>query len=356
LAVAGWLVWAPQPARAIVTAQNDFYVVHVAEGSSAVPDSSIGSFQAHTGPAHPTGDMNDINFASSPGNVNVGTGFSGIRLGGDDALAFSYGGSGDVNDLDPFFSSEGPTPGYVGSGWRTVWDLFTEQIEIVQDVIVVGSNVDAGGTVSGAAIYHTVLVTSGRASDVSIEWLNLEDWATKLDDGPSSTIMRSGIGALGSEREFEFSHAPSFGDEFVRVRQFEVAPFYAVRLSLSHDPGLLPLLQGTPLATTTPDEYKFVQWETAWTPGTLGQPFDVFGYVVDADKNVASDTSTTPDSAGISTFSAVLEAGRSLRFTQVLRVVPQATPVPDVGYAGLLALAALLLAAGLTGAAAKHAA
>ena len=79
-------------------------------------------------------------------------------------------------------------------------------------------------------------------------------------------------------------------------------------------------------------------------------------YVVDSDKNVASDASTTPDSAGISTFGAVLEPGRSLRFTQVLRVVPQATPVPGVGYAGLLTLAALLLAVGLTRAAAKNAA
>ncbi|MGI9458129.1 MAG: PEP-CTERM sorting domain-containing protein [Aeoliella sp.] len=315
------------------TVQNDYYVINVVNDTSTQPPDSIGGFQLHTGPLHPAGPDKDITYGSS-GNVNIGTSFSGIRVSGDNANAYTSdthgaGTASPVINLDEFFSTQGATPGYASSGWRTHWDLFAEQLEIVQDVIAVGDHFDQ------SAIYHTVNIINGRNSPVQIDWLNLMDFDTNTDGGPSNTVERSG-GIVLVENSHEYSHTPSLPDELVRISDFPGLGTYDAFWSISHDPGLRPVLEGEPLVVTTPDEFQFVAWATAFNPANFGLPLNVFDYLVDPTLDVA----TSLDSAGIAKFSATIPTNGSVRFTQVFWV----QPIPEPSTLPLIVLSLAILA------------
>lgn len=310
------------------TVENDFYVINVVNDTSTSPPDSIGGFQMHTGVSHPAGFGKDVTY-SSDGNVNIGTSFSGIRVNGDNAHVYTsdaHGGgtASSVNNLDAYFSTQGPTPGFVGSGWRTLWDLFDEQLEITQDAIAVGAEFDK------SAIYHTVKIVNGRGASVEVEWLNLMDFDTLTDGGPSNTVERSS-GAVLVDDPHEYLHAPSLGDELVRIGDFPGARAYESFWSLSYDPGFQPVLQGVPLTVTMPEEFKFVAWAAAYNPANFSISQNVFDYVVDPSLDVA----TSLDSAGIASFRAKIPAGESVRFTQIFWVVP----VPEPGALVLTMLA-----------------
>ena len=298
------------PANAIHTVQNDFYVASVREMADGKP----GTLQVRTGQNHLAGDQLDMTFQSTPSNVNIGTSFSGIRVDGDNANAYTQGAQGSVlNDLDTYWSFEEDTPGHDGRGWRTGWDLFQEQLEIIQDVIAVGEDADR------SAIYHTVLIRNGRPGPVTIEWMNLYDWSTEQDGGPSATIVRPDGATIVPEQIHESLHAPG-SDELVRLQNYQGYPAYEVYLSLSHDLGILPEVDGDLLTTTTPDIHKFVQWDTAWNPSNFGLPFDVFDYEIDKAKDIATNGTGINDSASISMFTATIPQNGEVRLTQVLFV------------------------------------
>lgn len=332
----GWLfaAWVSR-GRAIATVQNDFYVINVANDTSTSPPDSIGSFQMHTGVGHPAGPNKDITFGSS-GSVNIGTSFSGIRVNGDNARAYASDahGSGTANpvkNFDAYFSTQGPTPGFAGAGWRTVWDLFDEQLQITQDVIAVGVEADK------SAIYHTVEIVSGRGASAQVEWLNLMDFETETDGGPANTVERFGGAALVNNSH-EYAHAPSFPDELVRVSDFPAAGAYEAFWSLSYDPGLAPVLEGEALTATTPSQFKYVAWAVAFNPANFSVAANVFDYAVDGSLDVA----TAIDSAGLAAFTAKIPAFGSVRFTQVFWAEPIAEPasLSLAGY-GLLLLGAV---------------
>jgi hypothetical protein len=316
------------------TIQNDFYVAHVVNDVSTSPPDSIGGFQLHTGAAHPAGAGQDITY-SSDGNVNIGTSFSGIRVNGDNARAYAsdaHGGgtANPVKNLDAYFSTQGPTPGYAGAGWRTVWDLFDEQLQITQDVIAVGVEADK------AAVYHTVEIVSGRGASTQVEWLNLMDFDTETDGGPAITVERF-AGPVLVSNPHEYSHAPSFADELVRVSDFPAAGAYDAFWTLSHDPGLLPVLEGEPLAVTPPNRYQYVAWATAYNPANFAIAANVFDYAVDPTLDVA----TSIDSAGISLFVFKIPANGTVRFTQAFwaELVPEPATALLASFAAACGLA-----------------
>ena len=306
------------------TVQNDYYVVNVVDDS--VSFDSIGGFQVHTGFSHPAGAGKDITY-NSAGSVNIGTSFSGIRIQGDNANVYTSDSHGagtvdTVNNLDTYFSFEGPTPGYIGAGWRTMWDLFPEQLEIVQDVIVGGDEFDQ------AAVYHTVEIINGRNAQVELEWLNLLDFDTATDGGPKNSVERASGGVL-VDNPNEYSHGPLFADELIRVSDYPMPGGYYAFWSLTFDPGFRPELDGEPLVATAPEEFQYVAWATAYDPANFLRENNVFDYAVDTSLDVA----TSLDSAGIARFQATVPQDGSVRFTQVI----WAQPVPEPATLSLLA-------------------
>lgn len=320
-----------QGAAFFTTVQNDYYVANVVDDTGAAAPDSIGGFQLHTGPAHPAGPNLPLNFGNQ-GNVNIGTSYSGIRVGGDNARVYTTdakgaGAANPVNNLDGFYSTEGPTPGYGGAGWRTVWDLFPEQLEITQDVIVVGDAFE------NSAIYHTVEIRNGGSETALVEWLNLIDFDTVGDSGPNHTMERPG-NLVFVDGPNEYTH-PTKIDEFVRVSDFPTPGAYEAFWTVTYETGLLPELEGEPLAITHADEYQFVAWSAAFDPSNFGIPANVFDYAIDPTLDVA----TSIDTAGIAKFQGVVPAGGSYRVTQAFWVRP--IPEPTSAALVLVALAGL---------------
>ncbi len=316
------------------TVQNDFYVVNVVNDVSTSPPDSIGGFQLHTGVAHPAGPGKDLTFGSS-GNVNIGTSFSGLRVNNDNARVYTSdahgaGTASPVNNLDAYFSTQGPTPGFVGSGWRTLWDLFDENLQITQDVIAVGVEADK------SAVYHTVEIRSGAGASVQVEWLNVIDFDTETDGGPANTVERF-AGPVLMSNPHEYAHAPTFPDELVRVSDYPAAGAYDAFWSLSYDPGLAPVLEGVPLAVTPPDRFQYTAWATAFNPANFSIAANVFDYAVDPTLDVA----TAIDSAGIAHFTAKIPTNGAVRFTQAFWV--EAVPEPATSLPALLASLGLAL-------------
>jgi hypothetical protein len=286
---------------------------------STSPPDSIGGFQLSTGASHGAGLNRNITFGSS-GNVNIGTSFSGVRVNGDNARVYvsdahGAGTANPVNNLDAYFSTQGPTPGFAGAGWRTVWDLSVEQLQITQDVIAVGVEADK------SAVYHTVEIVSGRGASTQVEWLNLMDFDTATDGGPANDVERFS-GATLVTNPHEYAHAPAFADELVRVSDYPAAGAYDAFWSLSYDPGLAPVLEGQALTVTTPNEFKYVAWAAAFNPANFAIAANVFDYAVDSGLDVA----TAIDSAGVAEFTAKVPAFGTVRFTQVLWAEPIAEP------------------------------
>ena len=317
------------PALGITTFSNGVYEVHVADGT----DFSIGSWNAFTGPAHPTGADNDLLFSESGGFTSQSTNFSSLRVfdpaGNRD---YTFGDRGAV-DMDPLLVSSGPSSfGAVGNSMT--WGISAEALTVTQDLVITGT------TFSDSAIYHTVEVSNDGANPISIGWRNLYDWQVDdptTDDGPNNSIEDSTGGVsttLVAPTTTEFVHVPDAGD-LARVSVDPGEATYEPLLAIGFDPGFIPVLP-----VSVPDEYAYASW-----PFSVGTSFD---YVI-------GPSDVTSDSAGLSWFgrdaarAITIDPDSSVRFTQVIFGVepdtgpPGGDPIPEpvTGLLSVFSLAAL---------------
>ncbi len=280
-----------------------------------------GSWNAVTGPSHPTGAGNNLLYEGT----NTRTNFSSLRIfdpGGD--RTYTFGGAGSGTNLDNYLSSEGSSA-YAPNGFQTAWNLTPENLGITQDLFVVG-----GADYNASAIYHVVNLTNNGNSNINIGWRNLYDWTVNdpsFDDGPNNQIEIAHGAVVVPATTNEFSYTPT-AEDFARVSVDPGAATYQPLLGLGFDPGFVP---GLP--TTRPDRYDYVSW-----PISVGTSYD---YTVDPTRNV------TWDSAGLSYFTREIGAGQTVRLTQVIfatppNAQPPATSVPEpTSTFGLLALGTL---------------
>jgi hypothetical protein len=282
---------------------NAFYQVHVqSTPASGEPSGAFqyGSWNAVTGPSHPTGPGNNILFQGTRTDTN----FSSLRIfdptGTTRDYAFggrgdrSLGGIGNVNNLDPYRTSESAGSVFGSNGFQTTWNLTPENLEIVQDLVAVGTTYD------NSAIYHTVQLTNTGDSAISLGWRNLYDWTVNdptPDDGPNNQIEVAGGGVAVPATTNEFSYTPTPGS-FARVSVDPGVATYQPLLGLGYDPGFIATLP-----TTTPDLYNFVSW--------LQSQATAYDYTL-------TGADVTDDSAGLSYFTATLAPGESTRFTQAI--------------------------------------
>ena len=282
---------------------NAFYQVHVQSTPAFGTPSGgpqYGSWNAVTGPSHPTGPGNNILFQGTRTDTN----FSSLRIfdptGTTRDYAFggrgdrSLGGIGNVNNLDPYRTSESAGSVFGSNGFQTTWNLTPENLEIVQDLVAVGTTYD------NSAIYHTVQLTNTGDSAISLGWRNLYDWTVNdptPDDGPNNQIEVAGGGVAVPATTNEFSYTPTPGS-FARVSVDPGVATYQPLLGLGYDPGFIATLP-----TTTPDLYNFVSW--------LQSQATAYDYTL-------TGADVTDDSAGLSYFTATLAPGQSTRFTQAI--------------------------------------
>ena len=284
----------PTMSVAVEMAGNSIYEVHVQE---AAPDTThLGSWNAVTGPLHPAGDDRDLLFRGTRTDTN----FSTLRIYRPDGSTTDYtmGGRADGLDLDPHVVDDLPSP--LGNGWRTIWQIDSEGLRVVQDVVVVGSTLD------DSAVYHAVSVENLGASTARIGWRNLHDWAltvpSRTVDNPTNRLEAACGRSLGPATGDAFSHRPVSAG-WVRMSLPGGQEDYEPLLALAFDPGLLP---GLPV--TVPDEYAYVHWRSA-----VSTTFDYTPNQVNLS-----------DSAGLSWFGRTESSARSIppggsvRFTQAL--------------------------------------
>jgi hypothetical protein len=319
------VVCAAAPGLAYETIGNAFYEARVSQPGDQLAYQSIGSWNAVTGPGHPTGAGNNILFMKSNTDLRIDTNYSSLRVYKTGGPAdYNFAGHDGKGNLNNYFVSQGPSS-YGANGYQTVWDVTPEQLTIRQDVIVVGT------TYADSAIYHTVQITNTSGTDsVAIGWRNEYDWMVTGDtgdhDGPQNRVERSDGSVIVPMTGNEFSYTPTI-DDLVRVSVSD--GHYQPLMTLGYDPGLLP---GLP--TTRPDEYALVNWSSAYTANT-------FDYAV-------SPTSPTGDCAGLSWFGRdesrayVLGPGESVRFTQALFA---SVPVPEPSSVALLGISVVGLLA-----------
>jgi hypothetical protein len=275
---------------------NPFYQVHVqSTPASGTPSGAFqyGSWNAVTGPSHPTGPGNNILYNGTLTTTN----FSSLRIFEPTGTAtdYTFGNVGSGVSLDPFLVGEQYTSTFGDAGFQTTWNLTPENLEIVQNLAVVGTTYD------NSAIYHTVELTNTGTSAISLGWRNLYDWTVNdptLDDGPNNQIEVAGGGGVQVPATTnEFSYTPTPGS-FARVSVDPGIATYQPLLGLGYDPGFIAALP-----TTTPDLYNFVSWR-----GSVDTAYDY----------TLTGANVTGDSAGLSYFTATLAPGESTRFTQVI--------------------------------------
>jgi hypothetical protein len=278
------------------TFSNPFYEVHVqSTPASGTPSGAFqyGSWNAVTGPSHPTGPGNNILYSGTITTTN----FSSLRIFEPTGTTtdYTFGNVGSGVSLDPFLVGEQYTSTFGDAGFQTTWNLTPENLEIVQNLAVVGTTYD------NSAIYHTVELTNTGTSAISLGWRNLYDWTVNdpiFDDGPNNQIeVANGGGVVVPATTNEFSYTPTPGS-FARVSVDPGVATYQPLLGLGYDPRFIAALP-----TTTPDLYNFVGWS---------------GSVVTAYDYTLADVDVTGDSAGLSYFTATLDPGQSTRFTQAI--------------------------------------
>jgi hypothetical protein len=306
---------------------NPFYQVHVqSTPASGTPSGAFqyGSWNAVTGPSHPTGPGNNILYDGTLTTTN----FSSLRIFDPTGTTtdYTFGNVGSAVSLDPFLVGEQYTTAFGDAGFQTTWNLTPENLEIVQNLAVVGTTYD------NSAIYHSVELTNTGDSAISLGWRNLYDWTVNIqpfDDGPNNQIeVANGGGVQVPATTNEFSYTPTPGS-FARVSVDPGVATYQPLLGLGYDPMLI-----TGLPTTTPDLYNFVSWT-----GSAGTAYDY----------TLTGANVTDDSAGLSYFTATLAPGESTRFTQaIFAAVPNGsipgdtTSVPSVLAFGALGAASQL--------------
>jgi len=285
------------------TLSNPFYEVHVqSTPASGTPSGGpqYGSWNAITGPSHPTGPGNNILYQGTRTDTN----FSSLRIFNSTGsnTDYTFGGRGGANNLDSYLTDETYTTAFGDAGFQTTWNLTPENLEIVQNLAVVGTSYD------NSAIYHTVELTNTGTSAISLGWRNLYDWTVNIqpfDDGPNNQIeVAGGIGVVVPATTNEFSYTPTPGS-FARVSVDPGVATYQPLLGLGFDPGFIATLP-----TTTPDQYNFVSW-----PGSVATAYD---YTVNPALNITRQNLGPDDSAGLSYFTATLAPGQSTRFTQAI--------------------------------------
>jgi hypothetical protein len=278
------------------TFSNSFYEVHVQSTPAPVTPlggPQYGSWNAVTGSSHPTGAGNNILYEGTQTNTN----FSSLRIFNPTGTTrdYTFGGkSGGIN-LNDYIASESTSSAFGDAGFQTTWNLTPENLEIVQNLAVVGTTYD------NSAIYHTVELTNTGNSAISLGWRNLYDWTVNIqpyDDGPNNQIEVAGNnGVPVPATTNEFSYTPTPGS-FARVSVDPGVATYQPLLGLGYDPGFIATLP-----TTTPDLYNFVSWE-----GSVATAYDY----------TLTGADVTLDSAGLSYFTATLAPGQSTRFTQAI--------------------------------------
>jgi hypothetical protein len=281
------------------TISNGVYEAHIEDSGF-----SDGSWNAITGPSHPTGAGNDILYTGTTTTTN----FSSLRIfGAGSNTDYTFAGNGGGTNLDSFVTSQGASPlAAAGQGWRTTWNVTPENLGITQDVLLVGSNYN------DSAVYHTVELTNTGTSALQIGWRNLYDWEVTnpggvQDDGPSNQIEVANGPVVIPTTTNEFSYTPGTGD-FARVSTSQFTPTYQPLLGLGYDPGFLPTL-----LTTRPDRYDYVSWPAAYNSS--------YDYTVDPTMDVSDD------SAGLSFFERTIAPGSSVRFTEaIFAAVPGQAP------------------------------
>lgn len=278
------------------TFSNSFYEVHVqSTPASGTPSGAFqyGSWNAVTGPSHPTGLGDNILYEGTRTETN----FSSLRIFNSTGsnTDYTFGGAGGANNLDSYLTNETYTAAFGDAGFQTTWNLTPENLEIVQNLAVVGTTYD------NSAIYHTVELTNTGDSAISLGWRNLYDWTVNIqpyDDGPNNQIEVAGGGGVQVPATTnEFSYTPTSGS-FARVSIDPGVATYQPLLGLGYDPGFIATLP-----TTTPDLYNFVSWEQSQ---------------VTAYDYTLTGADVTDDSAGLSYFTSTLAPGQSTRFTQVI--------------------------------------
>jgi hypothetical protein len=275
---------------------NPFYEVHVqSTPASGTPSGAFqyGSWNAVTGPSHPTGPGNNILYNGTLTTTN----FSSLRIFEPTGATtdYTFGGAGGGISLDPYLTDETYTTAFGDAGFQTTWNLTPENLGIVQNLAVVGTSYD------NSAIYHSVELTNTGTSAISLGWRNLYDWTVNdpiFDDGPNNQIeVANGGGVAVPATTNEFSYTPTPGS-FARVSVDPGVATYQPLLGLGYDPGFIAALP-----TTTPDLYNFVSWT---------------GSVVTTYDYTLTGADVTGDSAGLSYFTATLAPGQSTRFTQAI--------------------------------------
>jgi len=313
-------------AEALAIISNNVYDVHVADGASG---SSYGSWNAVTGSSHTTGAGNNLLYSGT----SVSTNFSSLRVFDSTGTTtdYTFSSHGGATNMDAYYTGSSATPlsgvfSGAAAGHRTSWSITPENLNVTQDVVIVGTNTGNSG------IYHSVEIANTGSSAVSLGWRNLYDWALNdpgFDDGPNNSIeMTNGTVIVGATT-FEFLHSPVTGD-IARVSVDPGTATYQPLLGLGFDPALLASLM-----TTLPTAYAFVSW-----PGSYSTAFD---YTVNPGANV------TGDSAGLTWFgydaNSALEiaAGDTIRLTQtIFATVPGGQPpggtVPEPATLALMGL------------------
>ncbi|MCP3960710.1 MAG: hypothetical protein GY719_22935 [bacterium] len=266
-----------------ITDDDGIYQIHV--------DAS-GSWNAITGPNHPSGPAKNLLFDG----MRVNTSFSTFRIYNQDGTADDF----PLFNQDAILEQDSPLA--PGQGWRTKWEI--GGLDVTQDVLIVGSTAD------NSAIYHTVEVRNAGRGPAVIGWRNLYDWNVNdpgFDDGPSN-LLEPRCGVLTRPETQEICRAP-VTEQVARVSILPGTPTYQPLLALTFDPGYRSDLPVTP-----PDEYGFVSW-----PDAVGTEFD---YTCTPGRNIT--TGPIDDSAGLSWWGRdrdrALEIlpGGSRRLTQVI--------------------------------------
>lgn len=258
-------------AVAVLTAGNDYYLVHIADSGN------VGQYTATTGSAHPAGGGLNVIY----GDGLPGTSFTTIR---------SYTSGTDYVQDDGKSSSFTVVPlGPLGvvsplgtTGFRTVYNITgRDQLTIIQDIKVNGT------TFEDSTIELTTTVQNNATTAVRIGIRHLIDYQIGSDDGPIfqpvNVVLGDFVGCDLRTEESQYLY-PSF-DAYV-IEDNDVnpnPPTFNIFGSVNGPAGISQ-------EPTGPDLLQFTCWPTSF--GTA------FSYTIDPTRDVATVNGTCQSGTG----------------------------------------------------------